>query len=133
MAARRSRPLTRRALGVALLASALWACGPSLAARYAAGNRNLSTPEGAVYFVVLSPVLQRALNTCIPPGTPGASPVLVLVADVDASGAAQDIDIEPDGVGTRCVHERLSAARLHPPPLAPGADHYPIGLRIDTR
>ena len=113
-----------------LLASA---CGPSFATRYGTGNQNLSTSEGAVYFVVLSPVLQGALNECIPPGTAGASKVLVVVADIEASGAARDVDIEPDGVGTDCVQQRLAATRFHKPPLAPGATLYPIGLRIDTR
>jgi hypothetical protein len=118
---------------VALAAAAAAACGPSLATRYAAGNRALSTPDGAVYFVVIAPILQAALNTCIPAGTRDASPVLVLVADVDASGAARNVRVEPDSPGTACVRRRLTERALPRPPLAAGADAFPIGLRIDTK
>ena len=86
-----------------------------------------------MYFVVISPILQAALNTCIPVGTPGASPVLVLVADVDASGAAVDLDIEPDSPGTECVYRHLTENPLPRPPLKTGAGSFPIGLRIDTK
>ncbi|MGH8480907.1 MAG: hypothetical protein ACRES8_00420 [Nevskiaceae bacterium] len=113
-----------------LLASA---CGPSLATRYETGNRALSAGDGAMYFVVLSPLLQRALNDCIPAGTPGASPVLVLVADVDAAGVAWNLDVEPDSPGTDCLERRLTEKPLPRPPLAAGATRFPIGLRIETK
>lgn len=116
-----------------ILALTLAACGPGLAARYAAGNRALSTDEGAVYFVVLGPVLQAALNDCIPPGTPGASPTLVIVADVAADGRADNLDVEPASPGTACVERRLRATPLPRPPEARAAGKFPIGLRIDTR
>jgi hypothetical protein len=116
-----------------LLALAISACGPSLGMRYEAGNRALSVGDGAMYFVVISPVLQAALNECIPPGTQGASPMLVLVADVDASGTAHDLELEPDSAGTDCVQRRLIEKPLPRPPLAPGASSFPIGLRIDTK
>lgn len=116
-----------------LLAALAAACTPSLAERYAAGNSALSTSEGAMYFVVISPRLQSALNECIPPGTPGAAPVVVLVADVDASGAAHDLDVTPHSAGTRCVRQRLAEQPLPRPPLAPGATRFPIGLKIETK
>ena len=122
----------RRALA-GIAAAALAACGPGLAARYAAGNRALSQGDGAVYFVVLAPVLQEALNRCIPPGTPGASPTLVLVADVDAAGRASGVQVEPDSPGSDCVRRALADTTLPRPPLAAGATSLPIGLRIDTQ
>ena len=122
-----------RPLAVLLSALALQACGPSLATRYEAGNRALSWGDGAMYFVVISPVLQAALNDCIPAGTAGASPVLVLVADVDAGGTAHGIDVEPDSPGTACLAQRLSNKPLPKPPLAEGAVRFPIGLRIETK
>ena len=118
---------------VLLLALGATACGASLAERYETGNNALSAGDGAMYFVVISPRLQAALNTCIPKGTPGASPVLVLVADVDASGNATDVDIEPDSPGTDCVYRHLTEQPLPKPPLKPGATTFPIGLRIDTK
>ena len=122
-----------RPLAVLLSVLVLQACGPSLATRYEAGNRALSWGEGAMYFVVISPRLQLALNECIPKGTPGASPVLVLVADVDAGGNATNLDIEPDTPGTDCVAQRLTERPLPKPPLRAGAATFPIGLRIETR
>jgi len=116
-----------------LPALALQACGPSLATRYEAGNRALSWGDGAMYFVVISPVLQQALNRCIPQGTKDASPVLVLVADVDAAGMAHGLDVEPDSAGTDCLARQLSEHPLPRPPLAEGATSFPIGLRIETR
>ena len=115
------------------LAAVLAGCGPDLATRYEAGNLALSSGEGAVYFVVLSPRLQQALNACIPAGTPGASPTLVLVADVDAAGSVSDLDIEPDSRGAECVERELLARPWPRPPLAAGTARFPVGLRIDTR
>jgi hypothetical protein len=120
-------------LAVLLLTLALAACGPSLATRYEEGNRALSWGEGAMYFVVISPVLQAALNDCIPAGTHGASPVLVLVADVDARGMAQGLVVEPESAGTDCLAQRLRDSPLPKPPLAEGATSFPIGLRIETK
>ena len=122
-----------RYLLASLLALALAACGPDLATRYENGNRALSAGDGAMYFVVISPRLQQALNRCIPAGTPGASPMLVLVADVDATGAVSDLDLEPDSAGTDCVREQLLARPWPRPPLAPGATRFPVGLRVDTK
>lgn len=112
---------------------ALAACSAGLAERYETGNRALSAGDGAMYFVVISPVLQSALNGCIPKGTPGASPVLVVVADVAADGTAANLDVEPDSPGTGCLRRRLTEKPLPRPPLKPGADSFPIGLRIETR
>lgn len=117
----------------ALIGAALAACGPSLATRYEVGNRALSDGDGALYFIVISPRLMQALNECIPAGTQGASPVLVLVADVPYSGVPQDLDIEPDSPGTRCVEQRLTERPLPRPPLQAGSATFPIGLRIETK
>lgn len=115
------------------VACALLAGCTSLADRYAAGNDALSTGEGVAYLVTISPRLRDVLNECIPQHTPGASPVIVLVADVDVRGTAHGVDIEPDSAGTDCVVARLSEKPLPRPPLAPGAKRFPIGLRIETR
>ncbi len=111
----------------------LAACAPGLAARYETGNRALSDGDGAMYFLMISPALQRALNECIPAGTPGASPVIVLVADVTAEGVPANLDIEPDSPGTDCLEQRLTGKPLPRPPLAPGMTRFPIGLRIETK
>lgn len=116
-----------------LLCGALAGCGPTLATRYAEGNRALSSGDGPTYFVVLGPILHDALNRCIPAGMAGASPTLVLVADVDAGGAAANVEVRPDSPGSDCLRRALAQARLPRPPLAPGAASFPIGLRIDTR
>lgn len=110
-----------------LLALPLAACTP-LADRYARGNAALSTDEGAMYFVVIAPKLQQALNECIPPGMEGASPVLVIVADVSSSGMPEDLDIEPDSPDTGCVEDRLRGGLPRPP-----RDKFPIGLKVETR
>ena len=120
-------------LPLLLTATLAAACGSTLATRYETGNQALSDGDGAMYFVVISPRLQLALNECIPKGTPGASPVLVLVADVDAGGNATNLDIEPDTPGTDCVAQRLTERPLPKPPLRAGAATFPIGLRIETR
>ena len=121
-----------RALPLVLLLL-LASCGPSLAMRYEAGNQALSHGDGAMYFVVISPRLQRALNDCIPPGTAGASPMLVVVADVDAQGNAANLEVQPDSPGSECVRSSLTERPLPKPPLKPGANTFPIGLRIDTK
>jgi len=125
--------VTSRSCIALLLTLGTAACGAGLAERYETGNRALSHGDGAMYFVVISPILQAALNTCIPRGTPGASPVLVLVADIEPSGRAANLDIEPDSPGTDCVQRQLTERPLPKPPLAPGAVSFPIGLRIDTK
>lgn len=116
-----------------LAAAALAGCAPGLAERYGAGNRALSSGAGPVYFVVLAPVLHAALNRCIPPGTAGAAPTLVVVADVDAAGTATNVGVEPDSPGSDCLRRELRNTRLPKPPLSAGAASFPIGLRIDTR
>lgn len=120
-----------RFAGLLLPCAALAACGPGLAARLAEGNRALSEGDGPAYFVVLGPVLHEALNRCIPPGTAGASPLLVVVADVGADGRATGVDVQPDSPGRDCLRRALAQAQLPKPPLAPGAASFPIGLRID--
>lgn len=127
------RPRPRLKPLLALFPLMLSACGPGFATRYTTGNHALSTGDGPMYFVVIAPALQRALNHCIPPGMAGASPTLVVVADIDATGSAANIDVEPDSPGTDCVRNELRAAQLPKPPLAPGATSFPIGLRIDTQ
>ena len=123
--------MTRQA-PAASLALLLAACGPSLATRYEAGNMALSHGDGAMYFVVISPVLQRALNDCIPAGTPGASKMLVVVADIDALGNAPNLEVQPDSPGSECLRRYLTSKPFPRPPLKPGATTCPIGLRIDT-
>lgn len=118
---------------LALVLGTVAGCGPSLATRYEAGNQALSHGDGAMYFVVISPRLQQALNECIPPGTPGASPMLMVVADVDADGNAPNLEVRPKSIGSDCLQQRLSENPLPKPPLKPGATSFPIGLRIDTK
>jgi hypothetical protein len=113
------------------LAVSLAACGPTLAMRYEAGNRALSTNEGAMYFVVISPILQRALNDCIPAHEPSPSPTLVFVADIDPAGQPLRVDVEPPSKGTDCMERELGGATFPKPPLAPGEKSFPVGLRID--
>jgi hypothetical protein len=59
--------------------------------------------------------------------------VIVVVADVDATGVATHVDIEPDSPGTDCLAQRLTGQPLPRPPLAAGAATFPIGLKIETR
>lgn len=115
------------------LAAGLTGCLGAFTDRYERGNAALSTAEGAVYLVVLSPRLQQALNDCIPAGTPGASPVIVLVANVNPDGHAEDIDVEPDSPGTACFERELAGRPLTRPPLKPGEKVFPIGLKIESR
>ena len=110
----------------------LSACGPGLAARFEQGNAALSSGDGPTYFVVIAPRLQQALNRCIPPGTAGASPTLVLVADIDAAGTPHDLEVEPASPGRDCVRDALRQQQFPRPPLGPGAQIFPIGVRIDT-
>jgi hypothetical protein len=117
----------------ALSAAGLAGCLGAFADRYEQGNAALSTNEGAVYLVVLSPILLNALNGCIPQGMKGAAPVIVIVGDVDASGHAQDLDIEPDSAGTDCVIDTLAGRGLPKPPLKAGETRFPLGLKIETR
>ena len=116
-----------------LLAGCLAGCLGGFTERYARGNAALSTDEGAVYLVVISPILQQALNHCIPEGTPGASRVIVLVADVNRDGYAEGIDVEPDSGGTACLEQQLYGRLLPKPPLRPGEDRFPVGLKIETK
>lgn len=106
-------------------------CVGGLAERYEAGNRALSTGDGPMYSVIIAPVLQEALNGCIPAGTAGASRVLMILADIEASGMARNVVVEPDSPGSHCVKERLGQSRFRAPPLQPGQSSFPIGLRIE--
>lgn len=123
----------RSALLAIPLLVALAGCVTSFADRFAAGSARMNTPQGAGYLVIVGPRLQRVLNDCIPAGTPGASPTIVLVAEVQPDGRALDVDVEPDGPGTDCVVDALTSEPLPRPPLAPGAAAFPVGLKIETR
>lgn len=116
------------ALAASLLAAS---CGAGLAERYEAGNQALSTGDGPMYSVIIAPVLQEALNTCIPEGTDGAAPVLMILADIGANGLARNVLVEPESPGADCVRERIEQSRFHRPPLAPGQATFPIGLRVE--
>lgn len=116
-----------------LLAAVLLSACTSFADRFAAGSAAMNTPEGAAYLVIIGPRLQRALNACIPPGTAGASPTLALVAEVEPSGQATNVDVEPDGPGTECLTAELGGNPLPMPPLKEGTAHLPLGLKIVTR
>ena len=84
-----------------------------------------------MYSVIIAPVLQDALNTCIPKDTPGASKVLMVLADIGENGLATDVVVQPDSPGSDCVRERIEQSRFHRPPLAAGQASFPIGLRIE--
>ncbi len=117
--------------GMSLAACLLVSCTAGLAERYQAGNQALSTGDGPMYSVIIAPVLQDALNTCIPEGTPGAAPVLMILADIEANGMARNVEVRPDSPGADCVRQRMEQSRFHKPPLASGQATFPIGLRID--
>lgn len=116
------------ALGGCLLASA---CAASLAERYETGNQALSSGKGLMYSVVIAPVLQEALNTCIPEGTDGSAKVLMILADIGANGLASNVVVRPDSPGSACVRERIEESRFHRPPLQDGQAQFPIGLRVE--
>lgn len=122
--------MARRA--AVLLAFLVSACAPGLAERYEAGNRALSAGDGLMYSVVIAPVLQEALNTCIPEGTAGAAPVLMILADIGANGLAHGVVVRPESPGSDCVRERIEQSRFHKPPLGPGQASFPIGLRVES-
>ena len=84
-----------------------------------------------MYSVIIAPVLQIALNTCIPKGTRGAARVIMVLADISPEGAARNVVVQPDSAGTDCVIEKISRARFRKPPLEPGQESFPIGLRIE--
>lgn len=111
-----------------LLASA---CAPGLAERYEAGNQALSSGDGLMYSVVIAPVLQEALNTCIPEGTDGAAAILMILADIGENGLARNVVVQPDSAGSACVRARIEESRFHRPPLRAGQEQFPIGLRVE--
>lgn len=114
------------------LAVALLVGCASHADRYEAGNKALSEGDGLMYSVVIAPVLQEALNDCIPSGTEGAAPMLMVLADVLPDGAPTNVVVEPDSKGSGCLKERIEASRFFKPPLEPGQESFPIGVRIET-
>ena len=118
------------AIGI-LSAYCVASCAANLAERYEKGNQALSTGDGPMYSVIIAPALQDALNTCIPKGTPGAAPVIMVLADISAEGAARNVVVQPDSAGTNCVSEKISQAHFHKPPLEAGQESFPIGLRIE--
>jgi hypothetical protein len=119
-----------RSLLVALLVAFAAGCA-SLADRFERGNARMSTPAGLAYLVLMSPRLQQAMDLCMPPGTARPSPTLVLVADLDAAGAASNVRVEPSSEDSDCMREEFRRRGFPPPPLQPGEERYPVGLRID--
>jgi len=120
----------RRAALVLAAAGAAAACA-SLADRFERGSAALSTPFGIAYLVLMSPILQDALNACLPSGDPPPSPRIVIVADILESGKARAVDVRPRAAGTRCVAARFESAVFPRPPLAAGEESFPIGIRVD--
>ena len=122
----------RQRLAIAALLAPLAAC-TTLADRFERGSQALSTGDGAAYFVRIGPILQDALNICIPSSLKPPSPTIMVLADIDAVGAASDVVIEPESEGTRCIEDELGRARFPAPPLAAGATTFPLGIRIDLQ
>ncbi len=106
-------------------------CVSNLASRFEKGSKALSTGEGAAYFVRVGPILQDALNTCIPSSLPPPSPMIMVLADITNAGVASDVVVEPSSDGTRCVADQLSKAHFPPPPVVAGEETFPLGIRVD--
>lgn len=106
-------------------------CATSLAARFEQGSQALSTGEGAAYFVRIGPILQDALNMCIPSSLRPPSKMIMVLADITQAGTATKVVVEPSSEGTRCVADQFSKARFPPPPMQPGEEIFPLGIRVD--
>lgn len=106
-------------------------CATGLATRFEKGSQALSTGEGAAYFVRMGPILQDALNTCIPFSLPPPAKMIMVLADITKAGTASDVVVEPASEGTLCVADQLSKARFPPPPIVAGEEMFPIGIRVD--
>ena len=117
-----------------LLATALAIAtpGPTFDARIAAAEAAIAKPGGYAYDTALVPAIHAAVVPCVPAGAdPTRGGGFVLVADVDARGRLQAVDVKPATPIARCFAKSFGAVRLRPPP-ARGTRPWPILVRMQT-
>ena len=101
-------------------------------ARIAAAEAAIAAPGGFAYDTALVPAIHAAVVSCVPPGVdPGRGGGFVLVADVDANGRLQAVDVKPASPIARCFAQHLGATRLRPPP-SHTSRNWPILVRMQT-
>ncbi|AXK71206.1 hypothetical protein DWG18_02170 [Lysobacter sp. TY2-98] len=122
-----------------LLCSTLLACNAAIAApdfdaRITAAKAAVATRPGFIYDTAMVPAIHHALVPCVPKGNdPARGGDFVLVADVDRSGRASNIDVRPASPLARCFARTFAALTLRPPPLVPGQARYPVVVEMLTK
>ena len=122
-----------RYITVALLFVSYNVAAGDLAARVAAGNKAIATPEGKAYDAALAPAIQAAMLACVPPGSPPErnNGKFALVGYADASGHLSGVAVEPVTPVSRCFAQRFAASQL---PVPPSSGHwgnaYPVTVEM---
>ena len=120
-------------IAIALIFVSCSAAAGNFAARVAAGNRAIATPEGKTYDAALAPSIQTAMLACVPPGSPpqDSSGKFVLVGSVDASGHLSSVVAEPSTRVSRCFADRFGSSQLPPPPSSGRSGQaYPVTVEM---
>ena len=79
-------------------------------------------------------VLEEALGNCHSAMTPGTTPELTAIMDVEADGKLADIAVRPVNAWSSCLAKQFEAARnLPPPPEGSGTSGYPVFQQVTVR
>jgi hypothetical protein len=121
---------------VGLLAPAYgWTSPNPFQQRIGAANFMQKTPQGAAYAQGFTPLVQAAIQSCIPPGTkpPGSLGTFIFVANVTKVGEISAADVQPRSTVAACFAANFAQNHLPPPPLPADARiDYPIVVEVDV-
>lgn len=72
----------------------------------------------------------RTMRKCIALSPKAEMQAFMLVADINARGRAEAIEVKPDNGFARCFATRFAAASYLKPPAYPGRESFPVTMRV---
>ena len=103
--------------------------------RIGAADFMQKTPQGAAYAQGFTPLVQAAIQSCIPPGTapPNSLGKFIFVANVTKAGEMSAGDVQPRTTVATCFAAHFVQNHLPPPPLPANAPvDYPIVVELNV-
>lgn len=74
--------------------------------------------------------LARTMRACIARSPKPKGKAFALVADINAQGRAEAVEVLPENAVSRCFASRFSSAAYPLPPAYAGRDGFPVTLKV---